>query len=92
MQGHSTPRPSPITVHRSRCERIDARDTWLIENDVACNNANLNGDGNVDTLDMAIFNDLFSLGARRVDMNTDGRTDATNAILYQDAYDAATGP
>jgi hypothetical protein len=40
-------------------------------------------------IDITMFNDLFATGARRVDMNTDGTTDA---ILYQDANDAATWP
>ena len=36
---------------------------------------------------MNMFNDLFATGARRVDMNTDGTTDSTDASLYQAAYD-----
>ncbi|MGD1915534.1 MAG: hypothetical protein ACFCBV_05045 [Phycisphaerales bacterium] len=71
---------------------IDLRDVWLIENDISCNNANLNGDLQVDLYDMSMFADLFATGARRVDMDTDGDTDAADAVLYQAAYDAATGP
>ncbi|MEQ8844030.1 MAG: hypothetical protein RIB58_04170 [Phycisphaerales bacterium] len=71
---------------------IDRRDVWLIENDISCNNANLNGDSQVDLYDMTEFTDFFATGARRVDMDTDGDTDSTDAALYQAAYDAATGP
>lgn len=67
---------------------IDERDVWLFEAGFGCLNANLNGEDGVDLFDMAMFNDFFATGARRVDMNTDGQTDATDAILYQDAYDA----
>lgn len=73
--------PSSIT-------NIDRRDVWLLENPINCNNANLNGDSMVDLFDMAAFNDFYATGARRVDMNTDGETDSTDAIIYQDAYDA----
>jgi hypothetical protein len=71
---------------------IDRRDVWLIENDISCNNANLNGDSQVDIYDINEFTDFFATGARRVDMDTDGDTDSTDAALYQAAYDAATGP
>ena len=70
----------------------DRRDVWLFETLINCNNANLNNDLSVNLYDMAMFNDLYSVGARRVDMNVDGTTDATDAILYQNAYDAATRP
>ncbi|UYV14055.1 MAG: hypothetical protein NCW75_07120 [Phycisphaera sp.] len=67
-------------------DEIDLRDVWLLQNPINCNNANLNGDGGVDLLDMAMFNDYYATGARRVDMNTDGTTDATDAAEYADAY------
>ncbi|MEQ9097274.1 MAG: hypothetical protein RIE32_13545 [Phycisphaerales bacterium] len=67
---------------------IDRRDVWLLENPINCNNANLNGDSMVDLFDMAAFNDFYATGARRVDMDTDGDTDATDAVIYQNAYDA----
>lgn len=68
-------------------QSVDKRDVWLFEIPGNCNNANLNGDGGVDMFDMAMFNDLYSTGARRVDMNTDGTTDAADAAEYADAYD-----
>ncbi|MEQ9094891.1 MAG: hypothetical protein RIE32_01355 [Phycisphaerales bacterium] len=71
---------------------LDRRDVWLFQSVFNCGNSNLNFDEGTDLYDMAMFNDLFNAGARRVDMNTDGTTDATDAILYHDAYDAATGP
>ncbi len=70
----------------------NSRDIWLFETQFECGNSNLNFDGGTDLYDMAMFNDLFLQGARRVDMNIDGTTDSTDAALYQDAYDAATSP
>lgn len=67
---------------------ISKRDVWLLENPINCNNANLNGDSMVDLLDMAAFNDFYATGARRVDMNADGQTDSTDAMIYNNAYDA----
>ena len=72
--------------------QINARDVWLFELDENCLNANLNGDSVVDLFDMALFNDLFATGARRVDMDTSGTIDATDATLFQNAYQEATGP
>ncbi|MFI4915301.1 MAG: hypothetical protein ACIAS6_02190 [Phycisphaerales bacterium JB060] len=71
---------------------LDRRDVWLFQTLFNCGNSNLNFDAGTDLYDMAMFNSLYGAGARRVDMNTDGQTDATDAILYQDAYDAATSP
>ena len=70
----------------------DRRDVWLFQTLFNCGNSNLNFDSGTDLYDMAMFNDLYSVGARRVDMNIDGTTDATDATLYQNAYDAATRP
>ncbi|MEQ8843285.1 MAG: hypothetical protein RIB58_00400 [Phycisphaerales bacterium] len=78
------PTPGMITT-------INERDVWVIEVPGNCNNANLNGDSQVDLYDMSMFTDLFATGARRVDMDTDGDTDSTDAALYQAAYDAAAG-
>ncbi|NRA57896.1 MAG: hypothetical protein HRU13_07235, partial [Phycisphaerales bacterium] len=66
---------------------IDERDVWLFEAGFGCLNANLNGQDGVDLFDMALFSGFFATGARRVDMNADGQTDATDASLYQAAYD-----
>lgn len=66
---------------------IDERDVWLFELPGNCSNANLNGDTQVNLYDITMFNDLFATGARRVDMDTDGDTDSTDAALYQAAYD-----
>ena len=70
----------------------DKRDAWLFQTLFNCNNSNLNFDEGTDLYDMALFNDYYSTGARRVDMNTDGTTDSTDAALYHAAYDAATSP
>ena len=70
----------------------DERDVWLFQTLHNCQNSNLNFDDGVDMLDMALFNDYYSVGARRVDMNIDGQTDATDATLFQNAYQEATGP
>lgn len=69
--------------------QIHARDVWPFELAANCNNSNLNFDGGTDLHNMAMFNGLYSTGARRVDMNTDGDTDAAT---YANEYDKATGP
>lgn len=79
-------------VHQNDVTVNDKRDVWLFQTLFNCGNSNLNFDEGTDLYDMAMFNSLYGTGARRVDMNVDGTTDATDAILYQDAYDAATGP
>ncbi len=70
----------------------DERDVWLFQTLHNCNNSNLNFDEGTDLYDMAMFNSLYSAGARRVDMNVDGQTDSTDAALYDAAYEAATAP
>ncbi|MFG0282860.1 MAG: dockerin type I domain-containing protein [Phycisphaerales bacterium JB039] len=52
----------------------------------ACQNANLNGDGSVDIYDMALFNEYYAKGLRRVDFNGDFVIDALDAAVYIDAY------
>jgi hypothetical protein len=79
-------------VHAADTTVNDKRDVWLFQSLFNCGNANLNFDEGTDLYDMAMFNSLYGTGARRVDMNVDGTTDVTDAILYQSAYDAATGP
>lgn len=79
-------------AHAADTSVNDRRDAWLFQTLFNCGNSNLNFDDGTDLYDMAMFNDLYLQGARRVDMNVDGTTDSTDAILYQNAYDAATGP
>ncbi|UYV11365.1 MAG: hypothetical protein NCW75_08615 [Phycisphaera sp.] len=79
-------------VHQNDITINDKRDVWLFQSVFNCGNSNLNFDGGTDLYDMAMFNSLYSTGARRVDMNTDGTTDATDAAIYADEYDKATGP
>ena len=62
---------------------------WLFQSVFNCGNSNLNFDESVDLLDVALFNDLFAAGARRVDMDTNGTTDSADAALFTAAYGAA---
>lgn len=70
----------------------DKRDVWLIEIPGNCQNANLNFDEFVDLLDLSLFYGLYAAGARRVDMDTDGRIDSADEALFLNAYQEATGP
>lgn len=71
---------------------VDERDEWMFFLPMNCQSPNLNFEGGTDLYDMALFNSYYAAGARRVDMNTDGTTDATDAAIYADEYDKATGP
>lgn len=70
----------------------DARDIWLFNYPLNCQNANLNFDAFVDAYDLALFYDLYAAGARRVDMDTNGTTDSADEAIFLNAYQEATQP
>ena len=63
------------------------RAIWLTEVDPACsNNAEMNGDGEVDAADLALYLDHYAKQTPQADMDGDGKVDSLDYLKYFDEY------
>jgi hypothetical protein len=70
----------------------NTRDLWLAKKSYNCFQTDMNRDGDVDALDLALYSDYYERGDLRADTDADDVVDGVDMLNFVAAYDAATGP
>lgn len=70
----------------------NTRDVWLAKKSFNCFQADMNRDGGVDALDLALYSDYYERGDLRADTDADDVVNAVDMLNFVAAYDAATQP
>jgi hypothetical protein len=68
------------------------RDAWVFKTSYNCFQVDMNRDGIVDPLDMALYTDLYGQGDERADTNADDTVDVVDMLNFVHDYDGATSP